>query len=149
MVRIVGKGFPAEGSFKFIWLHEEFLRYVHNTIHLSKHSRRKDAFHYNETFQQTKCYFFFLKFMCCSHLLLSDPSVLQKNKTNFCESRFQLFAQVAHLLVGNIFLTQAVCAKVHHWNAHFTTTKGGSERGQMLITPRAAGYNQKKVAVRY
>lgn len=63
------------------------------------------------------------RFICHPHLLLTDPSVLQKDKTNFCESRFQLCAQLLQLLVGNIFLSQAQCAKVHHWDAHFQNTK--------------------------
>lgn len=117
MVRVVGKALPGEGSFQLIWLQEEFLGHVHDAIHLSKHAPGEKTH-----FQQTTSYFSptCIRF---SHLLLSDPGVRQKNKPNFCKSSLQLSAQVVHLLVEDVFLTQAVCAKVHHGDAHFKNKK--------------------------
>lgn len=53
-----------------------------------------------------------------SHLLLSDPGVLQKHETNFGERGFQLFAQVVHLSVGDVSLAQAARGKVNHRDTH-------------------------------
>ena len=73
---------------------------------------------------------------CSSHLLLSDPSVLQEDKPHFSESCFQIFAQTDHLLLTNILLSQAARAEVHHRNAHLKNNvylKGFSICSQVRI----------------